>query len=578
MKPAPIRGHLKTLPQLLTLGLLAGCSGELPTPFGASACDGTHIPIGQIQGTDWRSNLQGERVSVHGVVTALNDRGLYLESLEPDDDPRSSEALFIQLSDLPKHLHKGQQLTLNGRVDELGKRRDTQTALRDISELTRCGESQPLPVTPVQLPLGARQREALENMRVDFSGDLVVTDVYHLHRGDFTVAAGGILPAPTEVARPGKAAQQQERANRDAQQRVRLAPGDTTRFAMGTEWLPDRAVLGHDGYNARLLLEEPVRIRPVSLPEVTATAPDSLRIVALNLENYFNGNGRGRGFPTPRGAETSAEFRQQRAQLEGLMGALQPGLLAVMELENDGNEKHSAANDLRADLNAGTGADWAIAAPRNEKLGSDQIAVGLLYRTDLLATVGAPQSPDAAAFDLLNRLPVAQLFEHRASGERFLVVVNHFKSKGSCPDQGSNVDRGDGQGCWNSARVAAARALTDWLRDLQAAAEGRVLIVGDLNAYRMEDPVQHLRSAGYTDLTASADGNFHYSHVYFGAGGTLDHAFASPRLADQVRSAKILNVNAGQPRDLRMEPHWLGSSDHDPVLIDVRFIQSSTSD
>lgn len=275
--------------------------------------------------------------------------------------------------DLPKHLHKGQQLTLNGRVDELGKRRDTQTALRDISELTRCGESQPLPVTPVQLPLGARQREALENMRVDFSGDLVVTDVYHLHRGDFTVAAGGILPAPTEVARPGKAAQQQERANRDAQQRVRLAPGDTTRFAMGTEWLPDRAVLGHDGYNARLLLEEPVRIRPVSLPEVTATAPDSLRIVALNLENYFNGNGRGRGFPTPRGAETSAEFRQQRAQLEGLMGALQPGLLAVMELENDGNEKHSAANDLRADLNAGTGADWAIAAPRNEKLGSDQI-------------------------------------------------------------------------------------------------------------------------------------------------------------------------------------------------------------
>ncbi|NRB71183.1 MAG: nuclease, partial [Xanthomonadales bacterium] len=121
-------------------------------------------------------------------------------------------------------------------------------------------------------------------------------------------------------------------------------------------------------------------------------------------------------------------------------------------------------------------------------------------------------------------------------------------------------------------------ALTDWLDGLRSEAEGRLLIVGDLNAYRMEDPVQHLVSAGYVDLTATASDDFHYSHVYFGAGGTLDHAFASPRLADQVRSASILNVNAGQPRDLRMEPSWLGSSDHDPVLVDVRFIQSSTSD
>ena len=578
MIPAPVRGRFGALTQLLALGLITGCSGDLPSTFGSGSCEGDFTAIGQIQGTDWRSPLQGERVSVQGVITAINDHGLYLESLESDDDPRTSEALFIHEPKLPAHLREGQQLTLNGRVEELGKRRDTQTALRDISDLARCGEPQARPVTTVTLPLDAREREALENMRVDFSGDLFVTDVYHLRRGDFTVAIGGMLPAPTEVARPGKAARRQERENRDAQQRVRLAPGDKTHFAMGSQWLPEVAVLGHDGYNARLLLEEPVRILPVAVPEIAAAAPDSLRIVAFNLENYFNGNGRGQGFPTPRGAETSAEFKQQRAQVKGLMGALQPGLLAVMELENDGNEKHSAASDLRADLNAGTGADWAIAAPRNAKLGSDQIAVGLFYRTDLLKTVGAPQSPDAAAFDLLNRLPVAQLFEHRASGERFLVVVNHFKSKGSCPDQGSNVDKGDGQGCWNRARLAAARALTDWLDGLRSEAEGRLLIVGDLNAYRMEDPVQHLVSAGYVDLTATASDDFHYSHVYFGAGGTLDHAFASPRLADQVRSASILNVNAGQPRDLRMEPSWLGSSDHDPVLVDVRFIQSSTSD
>ena len=47
---------------------------------------------------------------------------------------------------------------------------------------------------------------------------------------------------------------------------------------------------------------------------------------------------------------------------------------------------------------------------------------------------------------------MAQTFASVANGEKFSVIVNHFKSKGSCPSGGVDDDPGDGQGCWNDRR------------------------------------------------------------------------------------------------------------------------------
>ncbi|MDX7813426.1 hypothetical protein, partial [Aeromonas caviae] len=68
----------------------------------------------------------------------------------------------------------------------------------------------------------------------------------------------------------------------------------------------------------------------------------------------------------------------------------------------------------------------------------------------------------------------------------------HLKSKGSAcfedyPDYAS-ADPLDGQGHCNALRVSAAKVLGEHLKDLA----GDLLLIGDMNAYGMEDPIRVL--------------------------------------------------------------------------------------
>ena len=183
------------------------------------------------------------------------------------------------------------------------------------------------------------------------------------------------------------------------------------------------------------------------------------------------------------------------------------------------------------------------------------------------------------AFDGLSRVPVAQLFRERSTGDSFLVAVNHLKSKGRCPDVGPDTDQGDGQGCWNRARLDAVNALLPWLNALAEKSTNRqVLILGDMNAWRLEDPIRAFRAGGYIELVEELSGLPQYSFVYFGQRGTLDYALASPSLRARTRQATIWHSNADWPRKMSLPQPWLRMSDHDPVVIDLEPSQSATSD
>lgn len=545
---------------------------------GATALDTCpdNTPIHEVQGDDFVSPLLGQELAVTGVITLRTDTGLYIESLAPDRDPDTSEGLFLAAGNPDSTLQPGVVVTARGTVDELGERRDTQTALTGLKSLSRCGEPQARPVSKASLPMGGRDREALESMRVSIDSASIVTDVYRLSDGEFRVARDFYLPEPTEVARPGDEAGQQQSRNWAFSLYAALPPGEPTVFAVGDELLSDAGVLGHDGIGPRLYLEESPRLLRQPLPEIIPPRQGTLRVVSLNVHNYFNGNGRGSDFPTPRGAKTPAEFAAQRERFRALLALLQPQVVAVQELENDGFDAGSAAADFIEDLRQATGESWEVATPEASIIGTDQITVGLFYRADTLRAVGPAMLLDAAPFDLLNRVPLAQVLEQTSNGARLLVSVNHFKSKGGCPDQGRDQDQNDGQGCWNSARLAAARALAPWLLSLaDQRAQGKALLLGDLNAYRMENPVQYLLAEGFRDLTASIGERHQYSYTYAGESGTLDHALATPALLQDLESAQILNINAGFPPRMELSPAWLRSSDHDPVVIDLRLAGTS---
>ena len=147
-------------------------------------------------------------------------------------------------------------------------------------------------------------------------------------------------------------------------------------------------------------------------------------------------------------------------------------------------------------------------------------------------------------------------------------------------------DTGDGQGNCNLTRTSAALAEANWLAtDPTGSGDPDFLIMGDLNAYAMEDPITTLEGAGYTDLIEAFEGAGAYSYVYQGQAGYLDHALANPSLAPKVADATIWHINADEPRVLDYNeeynppslysPDAYRSSDHDPVLVHLRPRQRS---
>jgi predicted extracellular nuclease len=158
------------------------------------------------------------------------------------------------------------------------------------------------------------------------------------------------------------------------------------------------------------------------------------------------------------------------------------------------------------------------------------------------------------------------------------VIVNHLKSKGSSCDSDDDPDLGDGQGNCNLARISAAVALAEWIAtDPTGSYDDDFLVIGDMNAYFLEDPIAALRSAGLIDLLAGQANP--YSYLFDAQSGAYDYAFASPSLAPQVvgaiewhiniDEAPLLDYNLEHGRDPALfdasTPYR--AADHDPIII-----------
>jgi predicted extracellular nuclease len=421
-----------------------------------------------------------------------------------------------------------------------------------------------------------------------------------LSRGELLVGLQGRQWVPTERHPPGAEA----RANADDNARAQLLlddgsvaasvlervhylpnlPSSDAPYRVGTQLRGIAGVLDQRGGSYRLHPSSRVEVvqapRPESAPEVAG----EIRVASMNVLNFFNGDGKGGGFPTARGASDAEELTRQRAKILSALKAMDADVYALIEIENDGYDKLSAIAELTARLNQARGRprEYDYIRGPEAQLGSDLISVGLLYRTRKLKPVGAAATLTEAPFDALSRAPLVQTFDVIKTGARFTVAVNHFKSKGGCDRaEGGDRDLGDGQGCWNATRVAAARMLADWLAsDPTGSGDPDVLIVGDLNAYSLEDPLRLLRESGYA-ASAHVDQQPHYSFVYDGLSGSLDHALASTTLANQVRGSAHWHINADElpefdynrenrPRALdarmfRSDP--FRSSDHDPLIV-----------
>lgn len=584
-----VRPRLFSLFWLLILLLPASAAAAAP------ACGAPATAISDVQGSGTSSALAGQAVTVEGILT-LDSRsrggfgGFYLQQADhqTDGNPATSEALFVYTN--RETGTPGSVLRVTGEVREF----HGLTELVAVRSIRRCGKAQqPAPVV-IELPW-SKDPESLENMKVTFRRPLTVVDNYNLAKyGELALAASDQVQ-PTEYLAPGRPAHRLSGSHQ--RNRVLLDDNRSRRDPRPVPWPPEglsvsttvRAGDQVDRLTGILDFRfDAWRIQPTRDPRFLATNPRKpapsrpagmlIRVMALNLGNYFNGNGQGAGFPTPRGAETRAGFSQQQRRLVQTLTAPDPDILAVSELENDGYGPNSAI----AGLTRALGNRWDFVRTPGAD-GDDEIRTALLYRNDRITPVGSAARLTEGVFRSAGRPPLAQAFRRIDGNQTVKIVVPHLKSKSCRGAGGSDRDQSDGQGCYASRRVAEARALANWP---DAAAEGArsagSLIVGDLNSYAREQPLAILYRAGFTSLVH----RFHpcsrtscpsYTYRYRGEKDSLDYALASEQLIPHVLRAEAWLVNADEPRaigyqglDLAGQQGPWRSSDHNPVIVDLR--------
>jgi uncharacterized protein len=590
---------------------------------GIDACGLPYTATYTIQGSGMATPLAGQTVTTQGVVVGDYEgpqpalRGFYIQDPTGDGDPTTSDGLFV-FNGTNDSVNLGDVVRVTGQVSEF----QDQTQITS-SSLVACGTGASVTPVDVVLPFASvTYLERYEGMLVRLPQTLTVTEHFHLGRfGQVVMSSGGRLVQPTQVAMPGGAAlgiQAQNDRNRiivdddlngQNPDPIVFGRGGAPLSASNTLRGGDQAtgIVGVMTYTwaGNAASGNAYRVRPVGAPgggvpgfvaaNPRPSAPPSvggsLKVAGFNLLNYFNTfsgctGGVGGAAMDCRGADNAAEFARQWPKTVAAILGMDVDVLGVVELENDGYGPGSAIADLVDRLNAATAPgtyayiDVDAATGQVNAMGTDAIKNAIVYRPARVTPVGATAALNSVAFvnggdtGPRNRPSLAQAFQ-QPGGARFVVNVNHFKSKGSACNA---PDAGDGQGNCNAVRLNAANRLLEWLAsDPTGTTETDVLIVGDLNAYAMEDPIRALEAGGFTNLA----GVNAYSYAFDGQWGTLDYALASASLAPQVAGAAKWHINADEPNVLDYNTNFKSAgqiaslyapdqfrvSDHDPAIV-----------
>lgn len=588
-----------------------GGDEEPVDPVVIGQCYETATKINAIQGAGDTSPLVGEVHTIEGVVVGdfqtsdrLNGFFIQEEDAGQDSDPLTSEGIFVFDSSSDVAVNVGDMVRVNGAVNEyFGMTQITANAV------LVCGSGAGVTPTVLTLPVAdSTELERVEGMSVLVQQTLTVTENFGLGRyGELVLSANGRLFNPTQIALPGAAAQAVLEQNN--LRRIVLDDGSTRQNPLVIPY-PAPELTAYNTVRSGDTVQglrgvvnyafNEYRIQPTAAPvfvpqNLRTPAPDlpntgSLKIASFNVLNYFNGDGLGGGFPTSRGADSIAEFERQRSKIIAALVAMDADVVGLIEIENDGYDANSAIQDLVNGL-SDAGLDYAIVNPGVAVIGTDEIAVGYIYKPATVALVNTAaildSSVDPRFIDTKSRPVLAQTFRELATDGVVTVAVTHFKSKGSACLDVNDPDAGDGQGNCNLTRAAAAEAMVDWLAtDPTASGDTDVLIIGDLNSYAKEDPIAAIEAAGYINLLQDIVGDYAYSYVFTGLAGYLDHGLASSSLRSQVTGISDWHINADEPPvlDYNVEfksdaqvvslygPEAFRASDHDPLIIELQLV------
>jgi hypothetical protein len=588
-------------------------------------CGDEFTPIYEIQGSGMTTPLLNQAVTTEGVVVGDfqegGKNGFNIQDPEGDGDPATSDGIFVYAPS-SMDVFVGDHVRVQGIAGEYFNL----TQIGSVTEVWLCDTGIPLPEpTVVTLPVPSETYlERYEGMLVTFPQDLVISEYYNFDRYGEIVLTSERFTTPTALYEPGSP---EVDAAMDAYKlgSILLDDGRTNQnpdpaiHPNGLEFNLYNLFRGGDlvtnltgimdyGFNL-------YRIQPTQGADYTAAnlRPDQpniiegdIKIANLNVLNYFttiDAGGSANWICGPsgdmecRGADSTLELERQRAKILAALSGIDADVVGLIEIENDRPDQDPdyAVADLVAGLNDLMGADTYDYIATGA-IGTDAIKVALIYKPGNVTPVGdyaiLDSSVDPLFLDNYNRPVLAQTFMSNTVGEAVTVAVNHLKSKGSaCVD---DPDLGDGAGNCNLTRKDAALAQVQWLEtDPTGTGVDRFLIIGDLNSYAKEDPIDVIKAGA--DETQGTDDDYHniiaeilgetaYSYVFDGRTGYLDYIMVNANLRPYVTDLDIWLINADEPDLIDYDtsfkkpaqqaiyaPDAYRSSDHDPVIITLTF-------
>lgn len=583
-------------------------------------------PINKIQGESLLSPLAEKQVTTHGIVTAIVQRGFFIQTpdAKADQNPKTSEGIYVFTNDqIPSAAKIGNLVEVSGTVIEF-KPRVERYALT-ITEITRpsvkiISQNNPLPA-PVVLtaadlsPEGELdQLERFEGMRVKVETLTVVapTGGFTDEKTGESKSDGAFFGVIAGTPRPFR-----EAGVEGLVLAVDKLPQTTPFFDMNPELLrvdsdaqmdakPIDVTAGATIKNLTGVIDYAFRsytllvdaANPPAVEGNKTFVPASpagereVTVGSFNIENFFDDE------KNSDNVEKEAilskgifEKRLNKASLAIRNVLSMPDVLGIIEVENLKVLK-KLADKINADAVAAGQANPQYEAYLQEGNDIRGIDSGFLVKASKIKVVKTEQlgkdekfeqgGSDAKLFDRPPFLISVEAADAKTNQPlAFSVIVNHFKSYGGINDEK------DGDRVRQKRRLEA-----EWLanfvveRQKQNLAE-KLILLGDFNAFQFNDgyndligtlkgnsdpnviaPSKTNYQTGLTDLVEHIEAKNRYSYVFGGSAQVLDHILVNQAAKTRAVKFGYARLDADFPEIYSNDatrPERL--SDHDAAIL-----------
>jgi predicted extracellular nuclease len=551
---------------------------------------------------------------VSGIVTARRASGFFLQDPAPDNDPRTSEGIFVFVPPSPAlNVAVGDRVSVNGTVTEArpGANSETNANLSvtqiNASSVTTLSSGNALP-TPIIIGNGGRRPpaniieddaqgnaesggafepasdgldfyESLEGMRVQVRDAVAVGHSLTLRSGareipvvgDNGRAARIRTPRGGIVIRPDDFNPERIFLASELTPLPEMNVGDRFRGAL-------EGVLDYSFGNYKLIVTRAPGVLRGGLSRETTTAARSnqLSVAAFNVENLDPN-------------DDAEKFRRLADII--VRNLKSPDIVAIEEIQDN----NGATNDTVVDASetfgrlistirtaGGPAYSFRNIDPVDDQDGGEpggNIRIGFIFRTDrglrfidrsgggattsttVINEANAPRlsfspgriEPTNAAFNQ-SRKPLAGEFAF--NGHRLFVVANHFASKGGDHPLFGRFQPPVFQS--EPKRHQQAQIVNRFVSSiLTVDRDAKVIVLGDFNDFEFSTTLKLLTGNVLRNLFETLPQRERYTYVFDGNSQALDHMLVSARLFASLVKFDVVHLNAEFVEQ---------ASDHDPSV------------